>query len=79
MKAASAQSAESFHIEDPKGIDDMVGGIAGDRYKTILEVKYEKADLKKKVENNCPHLKSSQHKQLIKLLTKFEKLFDGTL
>eukprot|EP00957_Ditylum_brightwellii_P010179 769086-Ditylum_brightwellii.AAC.1 len=60
MKAASAQPAESFHIEDPEGVDDMVGRIAGDRYKTILEAKYEKVNLKKEVEDNCPHLKSSQ-------------------
>eukprot|EP00957_Ditylum_brightwellii_P100874 7688292-Ditylum_brightwellii.AAC.1 len=60
MKTTSAQPAESFHIEDPEGVNDMVGRIAGDRYRTILEAKYEKANLKKKVENNCPHLKSSQ-------------------
>eukprot|EP00957_Ditylum_brightwellii_P096789 7371301-Ditylum_brightwellii.AAC.1 len=30
MKTTSAQPAESFHIEDPKGINDMVGQIAGD-------------------------------------------------
>eukprot|EP00957_Ditylum_brightwellii_P075864 5765760-Ditylum_brightwellii.AAC.1 len=75
----SARPAESFHVEDLKGVDDMVGQIAGDKYKTILEAKYEKANLRKEVEENCPHLKSSQHKQLIKLLMKFKKLFDGTL
>eukprot|EP00957_Ditylum_brightwellii_P139561 10636329-Ditylum_brightwellii.AAC.1 len=47
MKSASAQPTELFHIEDPEGVDDMVGHIDGDRYKTILEAKYEKADLKK--------------------------------
>eukprot|EP00957_Ditylum_brightwellii_P093805 7143185-Ditylum_brightwellii.AAC.1 len=47
MKAVSVQPAESFHIKDPEGVDDMVGHIAGDKYKTILEAKYEKADLKK--------------------------------
>eukprot|EP00957_Ditylum_brightwellii_P081080 6166662-Ditylum_brightwellii.AAC.1 len=57
----------------------MVGQIAGNRYKTILETKYEKADLKKEVDDNCPQFNSKQHKQVTKLLTKFEKLFDGTL
>eukprot|EP00957_Ditylum_brightwellii_P156072 11879039-Ditylum_brightwellii.AAC.1 len=38
----------------------MVGQIAGDRYKTILKAKYEKADLKKEVEDNCLQLKSGQ-------------------
>eukprot|EP00957_Ditylum_brightwellii_P177395 13512053-Ditylum_brightwellii.AAC.1 len=47
MKATSAQAAGSFHTKDQKGINNMVGQIAGDKYKTILEAKYEKADLKK--------------------------------
>eukprot|EP00957_Ditylum_brightwellii_P055671 4217617-Ditylum_brightwellii.AAC.1 len=60
MKTTSAQAVESFHIKDPEGVGDIVGQIAGDRYKTILEGKYEKADLRKEVEDNCLHLKSSQ-------------------
>eukprot|EP00957_Ditylum_brightwellii_P084168 6399149-Ditylum_brightwellii.AAC.1 len=60
MKSASAQAADSFHIEDPKGIDDMVGRISGDKYKTILKAKYEKANLQKEVEDNCPQLNSKQ-------------------
>eukprot|EP00957_Ditylum_brightwellii_P014122 1064713-Ditylum_brightwellii.AAC.1 len=60
MKTTSAQSAESFHIKDPEGVNGMVGQTAGDRYKTILEAKYEKANLRKEVEDNCLHLKSSQ-------------------
>eukprot|EP00957_Ditylum_brightwellii_P186155 14172291-Ditylum_brightwellii.AAC.1 len=72
MKPTSAQPAESFHIKDPPGIDDMIGRISGDRFKTILEAKYEKADLKKEVDDNRPQLNSKQHKQLTKLLMKFE-------
>eukprot|EP00957_Ditylum_brightwellii_P129787 9900066-Ditylum_brightwellii.AAC.1 len=30
MKTMSAQPAESFHIKDPEGVNDMVGQIAGD-------------------------------------------------
>eukprot|EP00957_Ditylum_brightwellii_P108600 8282874-Ditylum_brightwellii.AAC.1 len=30
MKTTSAQPAESFHIKDPPGINDMVGQISGD-------------------------------------------------
>eukprot|EP00957_Ditylum_brightwellii_P050416 3823289-Ditylum_brightwellii.AAC.1 len=30
IKSASAQTADSFHIEDPEVINDMVGQIAGD-------------------------------------------------
>ena len=57
----------------------MVGCIAEDMYKMILQAKYKKANLTKEVEDNFPQLNSSQRKQLIKLLTKFEKLFNGTL
>eukprot|EP00957_Ditylum_brightwellii_P165756 12620244-Ditylum_brightwellii.AAC.1 len=60
MKATSARAADSFHIKDLKGIDNMVGQITGDEYKTILKAKYEKANLKKGVEDNYPQLKSSQ-------------------
>eukprot|EP00957_Ditylum_brightwellii_P102768 7831677-Ditylum_brightwellii.AAC.1 len=63
MKATSAQVSDSFYIKDPKGIDDMVGCIAGDTYKTILEAKYKKANLTKEVEDTCPQLNSSQQKQ----------------
>eukprot|EP00957_Ditylum_brightwellii_P054334 4116765-Ditylum_brightwellii.AAC.1 len=79
MKTTSAQPDKSFHIEDPEGVDDMVRRISGDRYKTILKAKYEKADQRKEAEDNCLQLNSSQHKQLTKLLTTFEKLLDGTL
>eukprot|EP00957_Ditylum_brightwellii_P013451 1015211-Ditylum_brightwellii.AAC.1 len=60
MKTTSAQPAKSFHIKDPKGINNMVGHIAGDRHKTILKAKYKKADLNKEVEDNCLQLNSSQ-------------------
>eukprot|EP00957_Ditylum_brightwellii_P196330 14958160-Ditylum_brightwellii.AAC.1 len=60
MKATSAQVSDSFHIKDPKEIGNMVGHIAGDTYKTILQAKYKKADLEKEVEDNCLQLNSSQ-------------------
>eukprot|EP00957_Ditylum_brightwellii_P150573 11465625-Ditylum_brightwellii.AAC.1 len=60
MKTTSAQPVESFHIKDLEGVNNMVGQIPGDRYKTILETKCEKANLRKEVEDNCLHLKSSQ-------------------
>eukprot|EP00957_Ditylum_brightwellii_P190983 14541768-Ditylum_brightwellii.AAC.1 len=47
MKTTPVQPAKSFHIKDLPGIDDMVGQISGDRCRTILEAKYEKANLKK--------------------------------
>eukprot|EP00957_Ditylum_brightwellii_P159204 12117421-Ditylum_brightwellii.AAC.1 len=47
MKVTSVQAADSFHIKDSKGIENRVGRIAEDKYKTIIKAKYEKADLKK--------------------------------
>jgi hypothetical protein len=79
MKGSTATVTESFHIQDPAGIDEMVGRLAGDKYKTILDAKYKKANLEKEIEDNCPQLNSKQRKTLLKLLTKFEDLFDGTL
>eukprot|EP00957_Ditylum_brightwellii_P188994 14387554-Ditylum_brightwellii.AAC.1 len=52
MKATSAQVSDSFHIKDPKGINNMVGRIAGDANKMILQAKYKKANLTKEVEDN---------------------------
>jgi len=45
----------------------------------ILEAKYEKADLNVVVNEHCGHLTSSEQEKLLKLLTEFEDLFDGTL
>eukprot|EP00957_Ditylum_brightwellii_P023740 1790962-Ditylum_brightwellii.AAC.1 len=47
MKITSVQAADSFHIEDPKEINNMVEQIAEDKSKTILKTKYNKANLKK--------------------------------
>ena len=45
----------------------------------ILDAKYEKADLPKIVQDNCQHLTTDQRNELLRLLLKFEELFDGTL
>ena len=45
----------------------------------ILYAKYEKADLHKVTETQCQHLIMTQRNDLLKLLQKFEELFDGTL
>ena len=39
MKETTATAIESLHIDDPTGVDEMVGGIAGDEYKKIIEAK----------------------------------------
>ena len=45
----------------------------------ILDAKYEKTDLHKFMETQCQHLKMTQRNDLLKLLQKFEELFDRTL
>jgi hypothetical protein len=45
----------------------------------ILDAKYQKADLQSIVRDNCKHLSANQQKKLLRLLTKYESLFDGTL
>ena len=49
-----------------------------ERIQDIIESKYCPADLKKIVEE-CSHLSKHEQGQLLKLLQKFENLFDGTL
>ncbi len=45
----------------------------------ILDAKYNKADFRLAVRDNCKHLKVDQQKKLLQLLMKYELLFDGTL
>ena len=45
----------------------------------ILYAKHEKSDLHKVMENQCQHLTMTQRNELLKLLHKFEELFNETL
>ena len=47
--------------------------------RVILDTKYEKEDLNKVMKNKSQILTGTQHNELLKLLQKFEELFDGTL
>lgn len=49
-----------------------------ERIQQIIDAKYCPADLEKIVEE-CTHLSKEEQKQLLKLLHKYEHLFDGTL
>ncbi len=44
----------------------------------ILDAKYEKANLNAVVTEHCKHLSVPDQEKLLKLLTEFEDLFDGT-
>ena len=48
------------------------------RVSVILDAKYDKKKLKKVMENQFQHLTEAQRNELLKLLQKFEDLFDGT-
>jgi hypothetical protein len=52
---------------------------ATQRVVRILDANYKKADLQAIVDTNCLHLSSHDQDLLLKLLTDFEPLFDGTL
>ena len=52
---------------------------ATERTTRILDAKYEKADLKELVDQECRHLNNKEKEKLLKLLLEYETLFDGTL
>ena len=79
MKESASAPIESFHTEDPGEVEKMVGSLAGNMYKKILQAKYEKADLEKEVNTNSPQLNPQQQQELNNLSNKFEQLFNGTL
>ena len=43
------------------------------RLRVILDAKYEKSDLHKFMENQCQHLKTTQHNELLQILQKIEE------
>ena len=49
-----------------------------ERFKRILDAKYEKADLEKIVDEST-HLPNTEREKLLAVLQKYEVLFDGTL
>ena len=59
---------------EPKSTRD-----ATSRTVQILDAKYEKADLPSIIAEHCKHLTVHQRNKLLRLLLKFETLFDGTL
>ena len=52
---------------------------ANARVERILDAKYERADLRQVVRENCAHLSSYDRARLLRLLREYEHLFDGTL
>ena len=73
MKESDAEMCEAFNVQEPSTVIS-----ATDRFKGILEAKYEKADLAEVVKE-AVHLNNTQQKQLHGLLKEFPSLFDGSL
>jgi hypothetical protein len=73
MKETDADISEAFNVQEPATVIS-----ATDRFKGILEAKYEKADLSEVVKE-AAHLTEAQQRQLHDLLKGFPSLFDGTL
>ena len=68
---SEAMEKELLFAHDPDTTD-------AERIQGIIESKYTPADLKKIVEE-CTHLDNAEQRQLLKLLQKYEELFDGSL
>ena len=62
---------ELFMMHDPETTE-------AERIQQIVDVNYSKADLEKEV-SKLKTIKEDQKKELLKLLQKFNPLFDGTL
>ena len=73
LKPASATAQTHFYINDPEDIMSEA-----DRMSSILDAKYEKANLDE-VAKKTPHLSIKEKGKLKKLLSKYEELFDGTI
>jgi hypothetical protein len=73
-KKALAFSNSLAKSQEPKSIEE-----ATQRVVRILDANYKKADLQAIVRDNCTHLSSNDQIRLLRLLTEFESLFDGTL
>jgi RNase H-like domain found in reverse transcriptase/Reverse transcriptase (RNA-dependent DNA polymerase)/Integrase zinc binding domain len=73
MKPENAIPEKHFAIADSASLDD-----ATERIKSILDAKYEPADLNKIVKE-CIHLSKKEQSELFYLLKKYSCLFDGSL
>ena len=73
-KTRKALAAHTVLSQEPKSTEE-----ATQRVIQILDANYKKADIQAIVKDNCSHLTANQKAMLLKVLQKFEPLFDGTL
>eukprot|EP00984_Skeletonema_dohrnii_P023617 scaffold12715_cov134-Skeletonema_dohrnii-CCMP3373.AAC.2 len=78
--SSHATTARLSSLVDSLHLDDDVEFVGDDVFTTqIADAKYEDVDLGRFVEEHCTHLAPSQREQILRLLIKHKKLFDGTL
>eukprot|EP00957_Ditylum_brightwellii_P061301 4652634-Ditylum_brightwellii.AAC.1 len=68
MKPATVSVNDSYSIDNPRGVNKIIGQMAGDNHKKILDDKYEKADIEKTVSERCAHLSEKKQTGLVELL-----------
>ena len=73
MRDANSVQEDAFYVHKPEAISE-----ATQRIKTILDAKYEKANLQE-VAAAATHLSTAEQHKLHSLLNKYEDLFDGSL
>ena len=79
MRPKSELKIKEINLQFRKELEPISTREATHRLEEILDAEYLKADIPEIVNENCQHLTELQRRQLIKLLTEFESLFDGTL
>lgn len=75
--ARNEMQQELLRIREVLSTSKNVAGLQN-RVTKILDAKYEKADLEQ-VTSSCNHLSKDEQNALLRLLKKYEILFDGTL
>ncbi len=73
LRDSESTVQEHFHITESDSMSD-----ATDRLRSILDAKYEAADLKQ-VAAECSHLTNEEQQLLLRVLEKHKNVFDGTL
>jgi hypothetical protein len=73
MKPIDGTVENSYHVQEARAAEDSFN-----RIKRILDAKYEPANLDEGAINSS-HLNKEEQAKLLKLLKRYESLFDGTL
>ena len=73
MRDADSMKEEAFYVHEPDAVAE-----ATERIRSILDAKYENANLEEVVQQ-ATHLNTTEQRQLLEFLKRYEDLFDGTL